>query len=53
MNKLFRLIMVLKDVSPWPWALLPSEDFLLITGLGCGCILNIICFALGFHNTFV
>jgi hypothetical protein len=45
--------MVLKDISLWPWALLPSEDVLLIIGLSCCCILNIICFALGFHIIFV
>jgi hypothetical protein len=53
MSKLSRLIMVVKDISPWPWAMLPSEDFLLITGLGCRCILNIICFTLGFHIIFI
>jgi hypothetical protein len=46
------LIMVLKDISPWPWALLPSMD-VLITGIGCRCILNIICFSSSFHIIFV
>jgi hypothetical protein len=53
MSKLSRLIMLLKDISPWSWALLHSEDILLITGLGCYCILNIICFSLGFHIIFI
>jgi hypothetical protein len=44
---------VLKDISPWPWALLHSNDVLLITRLGYHCILNIICFSLGFHIIFV
>jgi len=53
MSKLSRLIIVLKDISPWSWALLPSNDVFLITRLGCHCILNIICFSLGFHIIFV
>jgi hypothetical protein len=53
MSKLSHLIMILKDISPWLWALLPSEDVLLITRLGCRCILNIICFSLSFHIIFI
>jgi len=53
MSELSRLIRYLKTsrLGCGPCSL--SEDVLLITRLGCRYILNIICFALGFHIIFV